>query len=130
MTNRRGASGGPGAYVVAGFPHADFETDAPPAVWWAAQIAIALGHALVGRSIAGVARSAGIGRQTIYDVLRGRTWPDIVTIVQLQDVLDTVLWPAWPPRPFDTTTSSAGSDLHAVVALRRRTPDPALEIAG
>lgn len=113
MTNRRNVTGGPARHVVAGaFPDAEWDASAPSAVWWAAEIARRLQCALAGRSISAVARDADVGRQTLYDVLRGRTWPDVVTIVRLQDALDVVLWPEWAPgRPPAADASALVVDL-------------------
>jgi hypothetical protein len=59
-----------------------------------------------------VARDADVGRQTLYDVLRGTTWPDVVTIVRLQDALEVVLWPDWAPgRPHAADGSAEVVDL-------------------
>lgn len=69
----------------------------PPAVFWAAEISRRLGAALVGRSKAAVAKEAGIARSTLYDVLGGETWPDLATIVGLEEVLGVTLWPGWAP---------------------------------
>ncbi|WP_406505390.1 helix-turn-helix transcriptional regulator [Streptomyces sp. NBC_00212] len=35
----------------------------------------------------------GVNRQTIGDVLDGRTWPDVATIARLEASLNTPLWP-------------------------------------
>ncbi|MFE0102959.1 helix-turn-helix transcriptional regulator [Streptomyces sp. NPDC059009] len=35
----------------------------------------------------------GVNRQTIGDVLDGRTWPDVATIARLEAGLNTPLWP-------------------------------------
>lgn len=35
----------------------------------------------------------GINRQTIGDVIDGRTWPDVATIARLEAGLNTELWP-------------------------------------
>ncbi|WP_229897893.1 helix-turn-helix domain-containing protein [Streptomyces finlayi] len=39
------------------------------------------------------ANQLGINRQTIGDVLDGRTWPDVATIARLEAGLNTPLWP-------------------------------------
>ena len=69
----------------------------PPAVYWAAEISRRLSSALAGRSKSAVARDAAIARSTLYDVLGGETWPDLATIVALEEVLDVTLWPGWAP---------------------------------
>ncbi|MFE0135300.1 helix-turn-helix transcriptional regulator [Streptomyces sp. NPDC059037] len=46
-----------------------------------------------GLSRRGAADLLGINRQTIGDVLDGRTWPDVATIARLEAGLNTPLWP-------------------------------------
>lgn len=58
----------------------------------AAAIAERLERALRGKNIAGIARDADVARSTIYDIVAGTTWPDIVTIFKLQETLGVRLW--------------------------------------
>lgn len=73
--------------------------NAPPAVAYAVAISRRLEEGLGSRSKAGVAREANLERSTLYDLLAGRTWPDAITIAQLEQVLETRLWPDHPVTP-------------------------------
>lgn len=66
------------------------------ATQWAAEFSRRLAGALSGRSKSAVAEEADLARSTIYDLLSGETWPDLVTIGVLEDVLDAELLPRWP----------------------------------
>jgi transcriptional regulator with XRE-family HTH domain len=66
-------------------------------VYVAAEISRRLIEALDGRSKADVAAEIGIARSTIYDIVKGETWPDIATLVSLEELLDASLWPRWAP---------------------------------
>jgi transcriptional regulator with XRE-family HTH domain len=89
--------GGPKAYLRAGatWPNGRLLASAPVAAHWAAEISRRLSAALAGRSKSGVAEAAGVARSTLYDVLTGETWPDLVTIAALEEVLELELWPRW-----------------------------------
>ncbi|MEV0115919.1 helix-turn-helix transcriptional regulator [Streptomyces sp. NPDC050844] len=58
-------------------------------------IARRLAAALAERGLSrrGAADLLGINRQTIGDVLDGRTWPDVATIARFEAGLNTPLWP-------------------------------------
>jgi hypothetical protein len=45
------------------------------------------------KSIRRVAQVAGVDHTTILKILAGRSWPDLHTIVQLEQSLGTSLWP-------------------------------------
>lgn len=45
-------------------------------------------------SLRRIADASGVNRQTIADLLEGRSWPDIATVARLGDALATPLWPA------------------------------------
>lgn len=72
--------------------------DAPDVVRYALHISRQLRLAMAGRSKVDVARSAGIERTTLYDILDGRTWADTVSLARLEIALDARLWPASPPK--------------------------------
>lgn len=36
-----------------------------------------------------------MARSTLYDIKNGTTWPDILSISQLEAVLEVPLWPRW-----------------------------------
>ena len=95
----RGArvKGGPNQYLRAGstWPTGRLLKSAPVAAYWSAEISRRLAAAMEGRSKSSVAEEAGIRRATIYSVLDGSTWPDIVTIATLEGVLGVPLWPRW-----------------------------------
>lgn len=99
MPNRgsRVLKGGPSGYLRASatWPNGALRKDAPVAAYWAAEISRRLSAALAGRSKKAVAESVGMARTTLYDVLSGETWPDLVTIAALEEELDVELWPRW-----------------------------------
>jgi transcriptional regulator with XRE-family HTH domain len=51
-----------------------------------------------GRSLRSVAEAAGIDHTTLLGLLRGRSWPDLVTIAKLEFGLGRDLWPGREPR--------------------------------
>ncbi|KRF45101.1 hypothetical protein ASH01_14355 [Terrabacter sp. Soil811] len=59
-------------------------------------IARSLDQALEGQVRARVAHDAGIERSTLYDILAGNTWPDMVTLAKLEQCLNVTLWPTRP----------------------------------
>lgn len=97
MTQRRGVQGPPNAYLVDGerWPDGRLLAGLSPslvrALGIAADVSRRLSAALDGRSISGVARDADVARTTLYDLQRGGTWPDLVSITKLEDVLETSL---------------------------------------
>lgn len=64
---------------------------------YAQEVAVTLQAALRDRSVAAVAAEAGLARSTIYQVLAGEAWPDMVTLAALEGVLGVRLWPEAPP---------------------------------
>lgn len=66
------------------WPEGTFAADSPTAVAYAVEIARRLERSMGDRSRSGLAREANLERWTLYDVLSGRTWPDAVTIAQLE----------------------------------------------
>ncbi|WP_425556896.1 helix-turn-helix domain-containing protein [Frondihabitans cladoniiphilus] len=63
----------------------------------ARQFVLRLEKALGDEGPRRVAARAGIGRTTLYNVLSGRTWPDLATIARLEKALGTDLWPSVKP---------------------------------
>ena len=95
---KRSTRGIPLSFVADGtYPDCEFCEGAPLSVHWAGEVARRLTAALAGHTVSDVAARAGLARSTIYDITAGRTWPDLVSIVQLQLVLSARLWPEWPP---------------------------------
>jgi len=78
------------------WPEGTVVEDAPTAVRYAVEIAKRLEGELQGRSKTEVARRANIERSTLYDLLSGQTWPDAVTLANLEEVLRVRLWPDLP----------------------------------
>jgi transcriptional regulator with XRE-family HTH domain len=75
-------------------------------------IARALSEAIAAQGLGAneLAKRSGVNRQVIANVLAGTTWPDLITIANLETALGATLWPdhnAWdntapvpsPPLP-------------------------------
>lgn len=45
-------------------------------------------------STAALSRRSGVNRLSIAHILAGRTWPDLLTVASLEQVLDRDLWPS------------------------------------
>ncbi|MGI5293054.1 helix-turn-helix domain-containing protein [Nonomuraea polychroma] len=75
------------------WPHADLARH--PAAVVVQQIAASLADILAERrlSLRGLAAASGVNRQSIADLLAGRSWPDVATIALLETALAVRLWP-------------------------------------
>ncbi|MEV6986877.1 helix-turn-helix transcriptional regulator [Sphaerisporangium sp. NPDC051017] len=75
------------------WPHANLGRH--PAAAVVQQIAAALAGVLAERrlSLRGLAAASGVNRQSISDLLAGRSWPDVATIALLETTLAARLWP-------------------------------------
>lgn len=96
MTRRSGALAGrhPASFLVAGeWPDGRLARDAPVAARYVRTISIRLRDALADANLADVAARSHLARSTIYDLLAGTTWPDVVSLAQLEEALGTRLWP-------------------------------------
>jgi hypothetical protein len=95
MPRRSGPRAGepPRAWVRPGAEWPELVHDAPPEAKALAALAVALRAQLEGRTIAGVARDAGLDRSTIHDVLAGRSWWNLGDLAKVEAVLGTRLWP-------------------------------------
>lgn len=82
--------------VEGSWPTGRFDPEAPDAVAHAVAVAVALEAALTGRNKSEVAELADIRRSTLYDLLAGNTWADMVTLAKLETCLETALWPREP----------------------------------
>lgn len=99
MPRRRNIAGDPKTFVVKGaWPNGRFARDAPPAAAYAQDISRSLAQALEGRSKADVAAAADLHRSTLYGILAGDVWPDVVTLAKLETVLQCRLWPDRVPE--------------------------------
>lgn len=61
-------------------------------------LAIRLGQAIPHRKVSAVADIAGIDEGTIRNILSGARWPDLRTIVRLEEALNVALWPSRAAR--------------------------------
>lgn len=87
----------PKEWIVDGsWPDGEFDAEAPDAVAHAVAVAVSLAAALEGRNKSEVAEAADIRRSTLYDILAGNTWADMVTLAKLEACLDAPLWPREP----------------------------------
>lgn len=99
MPRRSEAYGTPRQWLVRGsWPNGTFREDTPEVVAYAVQLAITLEAALEGLNKSAVASSASLTRTTLYDMLAGNAWADMVSIARLEEALQTDLWPTRPPR--------------------------------
>jgi hypothetical protein len=97
VTRRSVRLGPPADHIDGEFPGGRLRAGAPVAAAYAQAVARALVGALVGRNISEVCTQAGLSRSTVYDLLTGRTWPDMVTLAHLEATLGVRLWPLEPP---------------------------------
>lgn len=90
--------GPPRAYVTPTWPDGSAVPGAPRALEHARLISIRLSEALEGRSVTDVAEQADLARSTIYDLIGGRTWPDLISLGKLEAALNVELLPPLPQR--------------------------------
>ena len=90
------------AELVTGWPD---EVAADPVVETARRLAMNLRGALAGRSVRDAARAAEVDYTTVYAILNGTTWPDVMTLARLEAGLDADLWPVGVAR----SQANAGS---------------------
>jgi hypothetical protein len=99
VPRRSSAYRAPQDWLVSGtWPDGSFDPETPVAVAHAVAISVALTAALQGRNKSDVAKAAQIERSTLYDMLNGTTWPDTVTLANLEAILEVTLWPSKPPQ--------------------------------
>lgn len=89
---RRGITGPPNSYLVSGvWP--DGEVVGPTPARYAAEVGRRLQAAVGGRPLREIAELADLDHTTLWAVLRGDRWPDLVTLAKLEEALDLRLWP-------------------------------------
>lgn len=96
MTRRSGPTSGrhPASFLAAGtWPDGTLDRDAPAAARYVQEISRRLRDALGDANVSEVAAAAGLARSTLYDLVSGSTWPDVVSLAQLEQVLGVRLWP-------------------------------------
>ena len=74
------------------FPHGPYLQDAPKEVFLAAGLAVRLQTKIGNESIRYIAKKADLSPQTLLNILKGVSWPDLRTIARLENALDTKLW--------------------------------------
>jgi transcriptional regulator with XRE-family HTH domain len=62
----------------------------------ARRLAVNVEREIGGRSIRSVAEAAQVDHATLLGLLRGRSWPDLVTIAKLERGLGADVWPGRP----------------------------------
>ena len=96
LRSARGASQeecAPDAVACVGtWPDGRLAPKAPPEARQARANAAALREALQGRSIREVADEADLAHTTVYDLLAGKTYGDVITLARLEAVLGTPIW--------------------------------------
>lgn len=66
-------------------------------------VARALSEAMERRGLSAnaLATASGVNRQVISNILAGTVWPDMFTLVSLEETLDEMLWPRHTEWPAD-----------------------------
>lgn len=87
----------PKSYVNGEWPDAVIRPGAPLAVHYMREIAVKIRDTMDERGLNApdVAKMAGLERSTVRVVLAGNTWPDMVTLLKIEQALGITLWPAW-----------------------------------
>ena len=83
----------PAHYMPAGtWPDGPLVPDAPDEAYLAAALAIRLRKHMRGRTLDKMAEATGLGRQTIDNILIGKSWPELRTVARLEVALKARLW--------------------------------------
>ena len=85
----------PRCYLSQGatWPEGPLQGDAPDVASFALEIAQRLKAACEATSQRSVAEKAGLSSKTVNNIVRGISWGSVVAIYQLEEALDTALWP-------------------------------------
>lgn len=83
------------ADLVVGWPD---EASDDPVVEVARCVALNLRDAIGRRSVRAVAATAQVDYTTIYAIINGAVWPDLMTLARLEAGLNSDLWPAGVAR--------------------------------
>ena len=97
MPARRTLGPKPKDYLVKGrtWPQGPLTNNAPDAARFAMEIARRLKIACRGSSQRAVAEAADVDLKTVNNIINGRTWAEVPTIFQLEQALQTHLWPTY-----------------------------------
>lgn len=97
VVQRRGVRA-PRDYLADGglWPQGPWVEQTPRSVTVAAAICTRLREAIEGHGLSNTAAAAriGVSRQALQDILGGRRFPDMQTVVQAEDAFGVGLWPA------------------------------------
>ncbi|MFI5765631.1 helix-turn-helix domain-containing protein [Streptomyces sp. NPDC051563] len=100
MTGGKWRAKKPWEYAVAGeWPYAVMDGFLPAQVGQAVARALAEAMERQKFSANSLAAASGVNRQVISNVLAGTVWPDLMTMVRLEETLGEMLWPRhldWP----------------------------------
>lgn len=92
MGGWRGIDGPPASYLVAGgWP--DGRIEGPAEAEAVRRFVVALREAMGDAGLRATARAADVNHASLRAVLRGESWPDVVTLSRLEHALDADLWP-------------------------------------
>ena len=78
-------------------PWPDMASDDAPAEA-ARQLALRVRTALGGRSVRALARHSGVPDGTILRIMKGALWPDLRTVIVLEEAVGRDLLPSWSER--------------------------------
>lgn len=94
MTRPVEVEGTPRAHlrVPAHWPYGELEID-HPAARYVQSFCAALRETIGPRSLRAVSRDTGVSHGTLAALLRGDTWPDVVTVSKIEWRLGVILWP-------------------------------------
>ena len=94
MTRRKDVARRPADYIDVGeWPDGALSGDAPVEATYAQHVSRTLKAALEDTTISQVARDANLSREAIYDLVKGRAWPELITLARCEQALGLTLWP-------------------------------------
>lgn len=106
MPRRSSSYRTPHEWLVEGeWPTGVFDSETPEVVAYAVEIAKLLAVAVKGQNKSKIAAEAEVDRATLYALLSGSTWADMITLGKLEAVLGQRLW---PDRPAELRRASPG----------------------
>jgi len=82
------------------------------------RFALNLQRAIDGQSIRAVQRATDVDHITIANVLNGRSWPEVETILKLEAGLQVELLPRFSPESSTDNAQSASTNLDGLLHVR------------
>ena len=92
------------------WPKGPLHGDAPDVAVFAIEIARRLKAACEATSQRAVAEEAGLSSKTVNNIINGISWGSVVAIYQLEEALDTALWPDHDDRSSSDESDDDESD--------------------